>query len=165
MSQGTARSCPLTVTCPSPKIRERVRAGITRAETKAALVAALAERDEYMRQRDIAMTERDEAIQERDYAIAGSFDRLPSALQLALAERNTYHDQRDQAFHELDEVTGERNQLKVEVERLKRQIIVLGSSRSREKTATVLDDFRSGQPNRTIATPARGTAQGMSKIR
>ena len=32
MSQGTARSCPLTVTCPSPKIRERVRAGITRAK-------------------------------------------------------------------------------------------------------------------------------------
>jgi cell division protein FtsL len=50
---------------------------------------------------------------------------------LALAERNAYHQQRDQAFRKLDEVTAERNQLNIEVERLKRQIATLGSSRAR----------------------------------
>ena len=90
-------------------------------ETKAALVAALVERDEYIR--------RNAAIRERDDAIVGKLDRLPAAFQLALAERNAYHEQRDQAFRELDAVTGERNQLKVEIERLKRQIAILGSSR------------------------------------
>ena len=98
-------------------------------ETKAALIAALVERDEYIRQRDIAISERNAAIRERDDAIVGKLDRLPAAFQLALAERNAYHEQRDQAFRELDAVTGERNQLKVEIERLKRQIAILGSSR------------------------------------
>ena len=97
-------------------------------ETKAALIAALVERDEYIRQRDIAISERNAAIRERDDAIVGKLDRLPAAFQLALAERNAYHEQRDQAFRERA-VTGERNQLKVEIERLKRQIAILGSSR------------------------------------
>jgi hypothetical protein len=37
-------------------------------ETKAALIAALVERDEYIRQRDIAISERNAAIRERDDA-------------------------------------------------------------------------------------------------
>jgi hypothetical protein len=98
-------------------------------ETKAALITALAERDEYLRQRDIAVSERNAAIRERDDAIVGKLDRLPAAFQLALAERTAYREQRDQAFRELDAVTSERNQLKVEIERLKRQIAILASSR------------------------------------
>ena len=98
-------------------------------ETKAALIAALGERDEYLRQRDIAVSERNAAVRERDDAIVGKLDRLPAAFQLALAERTAYREQRDQAFRELDAVTSERNQLKVEIERLKRQIAILASSR------------------------------------
>ena len=85
--------------------------------------------DEYLRQRDIAVSERNAAVRERDDAIVGKLDRLPAAFQLALAERTAYREQRDQAFRELDAVTSERNQLKVEIERLKRQIAILGSSR------------------------------------
>src|SRR5215218_5237045 len=81
-------------------------------ETKAALIAALDERDEYLRQRDIAVSERNAAVRERADAIVGKLDRLPAAFQLALAERTAYHEQRDQAFRELDTVTSERNQLK-----------------------------------------------------
>jgi chromosome segregation ATPase len=98
-------------------------------ETNAALIAALGERDEYLRQRDIAVSERNAAIRERDDAIVGKLDRLPAAFQLALAERTAYHEQRDRAFRELDAVTSERNQFKVEIERLKRQIAILASSR------------------------------------
>jgi hypothetical protein len=50
-------------------------------ETKAALIAALGERDEYLRQRDIAVSERNVAIRERDDALAGKLDRLPAAFQ------------------------------------------------------------------------------------
>jgi len=80
-------------------------------------------------QRDIAVSERNAAVRERDDAIVGKLDRLPAAFQLALAERTAYREQRDQAFRELDAVTSERNQLKVEIERLKRQIAILASSR------------------------------------
>ena len=65
-------------------------------ETKAALIAALGERDE------------NAAVRERDDAIVGKLDRLPAAFQLALAERTAYREQRDQAFRELDAVTSER---------------------------------------------------------
>ena len=48
-------------------------------ETKAALIAALGERDKYLRQRDIAVSERNAAVRERDDAIVGKLDRLPAA--------------------------------------------------------------------------------------
>jgi hypothetical protein len=48
-------------------------------ETKAALIAALGERDEYLRQRDIAVSERNAAVRERDDAIVGKLDRLPAS--------------------------------------------------------------------------------------
>jgi hypothetical protein len=52
-------------------------------ETKAALSAALAERDEYMLHGENAVAERNEAIRERDDAISGKLDRLPGNLQRA----------------------------------------------------------------------------------
>jgi chromosome segregation ATPase len=116
-------------------------------ETKAALVAALAERDAYLQQRDVAVAERDAAIDERDEAIAGKLDRLPAAFQLAISERNAYREQRNKAFRELDAVTSERNQLKIEIERLKRQLAVRGPHRMHDLS----DDAPSIQPsNRAI---------------
>ena len=47
--------------------------------------------------------------------------RLPSELPIT--------SNGDRAFRELDAVTSERNQFKVEIERLKRQIAILASSR------------------------------------
>jgi hypothetical protein len=61
--------------------------------------------------------------------LSESLTACPQPSNWRLPRRNAYHEQRDQAFRELDAVTGERNQLKVEIERLKRQIAILGSSR------------------------------------
>ena len=57
-------------------------------ETKAALIAALGERDKYLRQRDIAVSERNAAVRERDDAIVGKLDRLPAARAAQAPDRH-----------------------------------------------------------------------------
>ena len=73
--------------------------------------------------------ERDQAIQERDQAVAkrkavegGKFDKFRAALIAAEAERDAFRTQRDQAYGEIDVLCRERNELKCQLEGLKRPV-------------------------------------------
>jgi hypothetical protein len=70
--------------------------------------------------------ERDQAVSERDQAVAElqaqdeRLDKLPAAIQSALFERDAFRKQRDQAYAEIDDLCRGRNELKGQLERLRR---------------------------------------------
>jgi hypothetical protein len=74
------------------------------------------------RERDQAIQERDQAVAERKAVEGGKFDKFPAALIAAEAERDAFRTQRDQAYGEIDDLCRERNELKCQLERLKRPV-------------------------------------------
>ena len=74
------------------------------------------------RERDQAIQERDQAVAERKAVEGGKFDKFPAALIAAEAERDAFRTQRDQAYGEIDGLCRERNELKCQLERLKRPV-------------------------------------------
>jgi chromosome segregation ATPase len=74
-----------------------------------------------------ARRERDQAEHERDQTVAeleradGRYEHLPPALHSALTERDAFRKQRDQAYGEIDDLCQERNELKGQLERLRKQ--------------------------------------------
>jgi uncharacterized coiled-coil DUF342 family protein len=66
-----------------------------------------------------AKDERDRAVAELE-ARDERLDRLPGALQSALFERDAFRQQRDQAYGEIDDLCRERNELKGQLERLRK---------------------------------------------
>jgi hypothetical protein len=74
------------------------------------------------RERDQAIQERDQAVAERKAVEGGKFDKFPAALIAAEAERDAFRTQRDQTYGEIDGLCRERNELKCQLERLKRPV-------------------------------------------
>ena len=66
--------------------------------------------------------ERDQAVAERKAVEGGKFDKFPAAFFAAEAERDAFRTQRDQTYGEIDGLCRERNELKCQLERLKRPV-------------------------------------------
>jgi hypothetical protein len=71
------------------------------------------------RECDQAIQEREQAVAERKAVEGGKF---PAALIAAEAERGAFRTQRDQAYGEIDGLCREHNELKCQLERLKRPV-------------------------------------------
>jgi predicted nuclease with TOPRIM domain len=88
------------------------------------LIAAHRERDQAIKERDQAIKERDQALAELKAVQEGEYDYIPAALRSALTERDALRKQRDQAYGEIDDLCRERNELKGQLERLRRQGLI-----------------------------------------
>ena len=84
------------------------------------LVEAKSHLAEARREHDRAVAKLEAHEQRELEAHNERFDRLPAALHSLTTERDALRKQRDQAYGEIDDLCRERNELKGQLERLKR---------------------------------------------
>jgi hypothetical protein len=65
--------------------------------------------------------ERDQAVAELKAVEEGKYDYIPATVHSLTTERNALRKQRDQAYGEIDDLCRERNELKGQLECLRRQ--------------------------------------------